>query len=587
MHCFPLHRVIGAFSIVILLQFIALQSSKAQSRRPSTVLGPLTLGGTVGIRTDTYRATGISDRRPNGSGQIFAKTTATWNSTRYDLDFLFSTDDSRIKQSQNRFSLSAAYKNWFGTVGFFNPNFNKYGLNGATIRGGNVQYRADNFHVGFLLGQSQRAVDTGIGAVIRRPTFQRNMFSAKAGIGSQNKNYFNLTGLLARDKETSLSNSSFVTPAENILITPAFGLDLLENRLSVKGELTASAFSGDTRTARNGASNSPNFFGLFTTRIGSQFDYATAFSANYTHLDFSESVEPYLDQLRVFSSYERINPGFVSLGRPYTRSDQAIFRLNPKFRLLDKKVHFGVDFTTRRNNLDKVRNATLKRNQVRISTQAQLSPSLFLNTAYLRMSNKNEPTSDDPTLSFLNQHFVTNSFMIAPSLSTEIRGLSHRFSMTLYLQSLSDITSNTSSEESTSSIDFQNSSISLSHAVILSSGLALNSSINFIGSNSTYSDLGAFGLQTGVNYSFFNRKLSTGLLGGFSRTTLDLKSLNLTEDEPNRTENSTQWTFTLNSTYRFTSRDIIRLMIRGFQTNQPLRGNFSELQSTLRIEHRF
>ena len=585
MHCFPIHRVFSAVCIVIVLQFIALQSSKAQSRRPSTALGPLTLGGTVGIRTDTYRANGISDRRPNGSGQIFAKTTATWNQARYDLDFLFSTDDNRIKQSQNRFALSATYKNWFGTVGFFNPNFNKYGLNGATIRGGHVRYNNSFIHMSFLLGQSQRAVDTGIGAVIRRPTFQRNIFSARVGVGSEHKNYFHFTGLLARDKTSSLQNSSTVTPAENTLITPAFGLNLLENRLSIKGELTASAFSGDTQTVRNESSDSPTFLGFFTPRIGSQFDYATAFSAHYTHLDFSESFEPYLNQVNVLTSYERVNPGFVSLGRPYTRSDQAVFRFNPQFRLLDKKVQFGVDFTSRRNNLDNVRNATLKRNQFRIYNQAQLSSSLFLNTAYLRMSNKNEPVSDDPLLAFLNQHFVTNSFMVSPILSTQIKGLSHRFSLALSFQSLSDVTRRTASEEVFSSIDFQNSSTSIGHAVILSSGVALNSSINLIGSSSTYSDVNAIGIQSGVNYSFFNRKLSAGLLGGFSRTTLDLKST--TEDEPNKTEKSTQWTFTLNSTYRFTSRDIVRLMVRGFQTTQPLRGNFSELQSTLRIEHRF
>lgn len=586
MRCFPQQRVLSAFCIVFVLQILAFQFSKAQSRRPSTNLGPVTLGGTVGIRTDTYRANGINDRRPNGSGQIFAKTTATWNSARYSLDFLFSTDDERIKQSQNRFAFSAAYKNWAGTLGFFSPAFNKFGLNGATIRGGHVRYTRDNIHLAFLLGQSQRAVDTGIGAVIRRPTFQRNMFSARAGIGSENKNYVHLSGLLARDKASSLTNSTFVTPAENALITPAFGLKLLENRLSINGEVTASAFSGDTRSARNASSDTPSFFGLFTPRVGSRFDFASAFTVRYTHLDFSESVSPYLDQFNLLTSYERINPGFVSLGRPYTRSDQAVFRFNPKFRLLDKKVQFGIDFTSRRNNLDNVRNATLKRNQIRFNTQAQLSPSLFLNAAYLRMSNKNESLLDDPALEFLNQRFVTNSFMIAPVLSTQLNGLSHRFSMTLSFQSLTDKTSS-SSDLPSSSIGFNNSSSSLSHAVILASGLALNTSVSLINSSSTYSDVKAFGFQSGINYSFFERKLSAGLLSGFSRTTLDLKSISTLEEDLNRTEKSTQWTFTLNSTYRVTSRDIIRLMVRGFQTNQPLRGNFSELQSTLRIEHRF
>lgn len=540
----------------------------------------------VGIRTDAYQANGISDRRPAGSGQVFAKTTATWNSARYSLDFLLSTDDDRIKQSQNRIALSAEYKNWSGTLGFFNPKFNKYGLNGTTLRGGHVQYNPGPIQLAFLAGQSQRAVDTGIGAVIRRPTFQRNMFSATVGVGKENRNFFHLTGLLARDNPSSLTNSTLVTPAENVLLTPSFGLNALQNKLTVTGEITASAFSGDTQTAQRPTSDTPTFFGLFTPRIGSQFDYASAFSVRYSHLDFPESLEPYLDQFNVLTSYERIDPGFVSLGRPYTRSDQAIFRLNPRFRLFRKKVQLGIDFTSRRNNLDNIRNATLKRNQIRFNTQAQLSSSLFLNAAYLRMTNENETSTDDPAIAFLNQRFVTNSFMIAPVLSTQINGLSHRFSLTLSVQSLAD-NNEDSSEGTSSTIDFNNSSTSLSHAVILASGLALNSSFSFIQSSSTYSDVDAIGFQTGVNYSFFDRKLSAGLLGGVSNTTLNLESFSTAENETSRVEKSTQWTFTFNSTYRFTSRDIIRLTVRGFQTNQPLRGNFSELQSTLRIEHRF
>ena len=449
-----------------------------------------------------------------------------------------------------------------------------------------MQFSPGPVHLAFLLGQSQRAVDTGIGAVIRRPTFQRNMFSAQAGIGKKDKNYFHLTGLVARDNPSSLANATQVTPAENVLLTPAFGLNLLQSRFTIKGEITASAFSGDTQTARMETSTSPTFLGLFTPRIGSQFDYASAITARYTHLDFSESLSPYLDQFNILTSYERIDPGFVSLGRPYTRSDQSIFRINPKFRLLDKKVHFGVDYTSRRNNLDNVRNATLKRNQVRFNTQAQLSPALFLNAAYMRMTNANEAVSDDPALTFLNQRFTSHSFMIAPILSVQLNGLTHRFSLSQSFQSLSDNQAD-SLDGISSSIDFSNSSTSLSHAVILASGLALNSSVSLIQSQSTYSDVDAFGIQTGVNYSFFDRKLSAGLLGGFSLTTLNLASFSSTEDEPSRNENSTQWTFTLNSSYRFTTRDIIRLTVRGFQTNQPLRGNFSELQSTLRIEHRF
>ena len=505
---------------------------------------------------------------------------------RYNLDFLLSTEDDRIRQSQNRFALKASNSTWTGTVGFFSPSFNKYGIHGSTLRGGNVSYAPGKFQADFMIGQSQRAIDTGIGAVIRRPAFRRNVVAARVGMGRKDTNHFFVSGLMARDKSSSLESQLLATPAENVLVTPQFGLFLLENRLALEGELTASAFSGDTRASRTSGGITPSFLGLFTPRVGSRFDYASSFSARYTHVDFSESIGSVLDRIQVLTSYERVDPGFVSLGRPYTRSDQSIFKFYPQFSLLEKRLRFGMEVTSRRNNLDQTRSATLRRNQIRFSSQAQISPELFVHAGYLWFVNKNEPVLDDPTTSFLRQRFVTQSFTLSPVLTRQINGLTHRFTLTLALQSLKDKLPPVA-EDIPTSINFNNSNISLSHAVILSSGLALNTTLSTIQSNSAFTDVKATGLQSGVNYSFLNRKLSIGLIGGFSRTTLDIQPFTLEEDELVEREQSTQWTFTLNSTYRFTSRDIVRLMVRGLTTNQPVSGNFRELQSMLRIEHRF
>ena len=585
MYGFPNQRVLSAFILIILLVPL-IQISKAQSRRPSTVLGPVTLGGTIGVRTESYRANGINDRRPAGSGRIFGNTTASWGNMRYNLDFLLSTEDDRIRQSQNRIALKATHDTWSGTLGFFSPSFNKYGIHGATLRGGNVRYSPGVFQADFLIGQSQRAIDSPIGAVIRRPTFRRNVVGARVGLGKKDANHFYVSGLMARDKTSSLDPSSTATPAENVLVTPQFGLFFLDNRLALEGELTASAFSGDTRSARTSGDMTPSFLGLFTPRVGSRFDYASSFSARYTHVDFSESASNVLDRIQLLTSYERVDPGFVSLGRPYTRSDQSIFTLHPQFSMLEKRLRFGVEVTTRRNNLDQTRNATLKRNQIRFTSQAQLTSDLYLHTGYLWLVNKNEPVTDDPGLLLLQQRFVTQSFTLSPVLTRQIRGLTHRFTLTLALQSLKDKRS-PRDEDVPTSINFNNSNFSFSHAVILSSGLALNTSLTAIQSNSAFTDVKATGFQTGANYSFFERKLSIGLLGGISRTTLDIQPFSLEEDEIVEQEQSTQWTFTLNSTYRFTSRDIVRLMVRGLTTNQPVSGNFRELQTMLRIEHRF
>lgn len=560
--------------------------SQAQSRRPSTVIGPVTLGGTVGLLTEAYSASGISARRPNGSGRLFGNTSASALGARFGLDFLISTEDDQLRQSQNRIALTTAYHNWAGTIGDFNPVISKYGLNGATLRGAMVEYAPRNLTFSFMAGRSRRAIDDGISALIRRPALPRRIVAARAGLGNKNRNYAQISGLMARDLDGSAPENA-IRPAENVSFTPEFGVLIMENKLAVKGELTASAFTGDTRAARTPDGPAPSLLGLFTPRIGSQFDFAGSLSARYTNKDFPESIAAKLDQITILTSYDRVEPGFISLGRPYTRSDQAIFRLQPQARLLKQKLQLGLDFTSRRNNLDKSRIATLKRNQIGLTTQAQLSPTLFLNGSYQWLANTNTPLVLDPMTQMLKQRLISKSFMLAPSLTLPVNGLNHRFSLTAIFQSLSDKTERTDAFDRPG-INFDNRTTTLGHAVILNSGLSINSNVSQVSSKSVSSDVKAFGFNTGGSYSFFKRKLNVGLNAGFSRTKLAFERFTTNEEEQGvDIEKSMQWTFSLNSTYRVTIRDVLRFTVRGLSTDQPLRGDFREFQSTLRFEHRF
>ncbi len=544
------------------------------------------MGGSVGFLTEAYSANGISPRRPSGSGRIFGKTSASIKNVRYGLDFLMSTEDSRLRQSLNRVAASINYKNWDATVGDFSPQLNKYGLNGTTIRGAALNYSPGNLFFSFMAGRSRRSVDSGVGAILLRPSYDRNLYAAHAGIGAQNQNHFHIQGLLARDTQASLSTSSFTRPTENISVTPQFGLFLVDNKLELRGELTASAFTRDTRVAKTSDDLTFDFFGLFTPRIGSRFDYASHISARFTEKNFSEKIGQKLNQVTVLTSYDRVEPGFVSLGRPYTRSDQSIFRFQPQARLLDNKLQVGLDVTARRNNLDNNRTATLKRQQVGITTQAQLSNDLFVNSSYLWLANSNTPISSDPVYALLNQRLISKSFLLAPVLTRPINGLMHRFALTASFQSLTDKTDRLE-EDLRPSMNFNNASATLSHNVILASGLALNSSLSLVNSNSSSTNVNAVGVNAGGSYGFFNRKLNLNLTGGFSRTTLEFQNFFNPEDDEIQTEQSTQLSFSLTGTYRVTLRDIIRLNVRGFTTNQPLRGSFQEIQSSLRFEHRF
>ncbi|MDZ4701824.1 MAG: hypothetical protein SH809_19090 [Rhodothermales bacterium] len=537
------------------------------------------------MSTEAYSATGINGRRPGNSGSVFGAATASATDITYGLNFHLSTEDDRLRQSMNRFALSASGERLQATVGDVSPVFSRFSLNGATIRGAYVDYRPAWWVASILAGRSQRAIDTGIGAAIRRPANNRSLLSARVGVGAESRHFFHLIGLIARDDPDSGDPSFRAAPVENVSLTPTFGLHFLERRLSVSGELTASAFTQDTRAARATDDGAPGMLGFFTPRVGSRFDYAGLIETRYTHSAFADT--SVFDQITVLASYERVQPGFVSLGRPYTRSDQAVFRLQPQARLLDRRLLLGLDITTRRNNLGDTRNATLQRNQLHLTSQAQLSPALFLHAGYLWMANANNPVFDDPASHFLKQRIVSQTLLLSPVLTVPIEPLTHRFALTLAVQNLADRTDRQDALDRRP-VNFNNLTSTLSHAVILPSGLSINSGLSRISSKAPTTDVRAMSLNAGLSAGLFEGKMNAGFNASVSTTRLMFDPpAGADPDTAREQETSRQYGLTLTGTYRVTGRDILRLNVRGFTTRQPLRGNFQEIQSTLRFEHKF
>ncbi|MEZ4701933.1 MAG: hypothetical protein R2834_16490 [Rhodothermales bacterium] len=562
-------------------------TADAQTRPPATSLGPLALGGSIGVSTEAYSVSGIPARRPSNSGAFFGAATAATANVNYGLDFYLSTEDDRLRQSLNRFALSAGSAQFKATLGDINPTFSRYSLNGATVRGAYLDYRPERFVVSLLAGRSRRAIDTGIGAAIRRPAYDRTLFSARVGVGQENRTHLHLISLIARDAPDTGGAGIRAAPVENVSFTPEFSVYLLERRLAVSGELTASAFSQDTRAARTDEGDTPAMLGFFTPRVGSRFDVASHIETRYTHTDFADT--SIFDQVTVLASYERVQPGFVSLGRPYTRSDQSVVRFQPQARLLDRRVQLALDVTSRRNNLSRTRNATLNRNQINLSTQAQVSEALFVNAAYLWMANANNPVFDDPASQFLRQRLVSQTLLISPVLTLPIEQLTHRISLTLAVQKLADKTERDPGVDRRA-VQFDNVTSTLSHAVILPSGLSVNSGLSLITSKAPYTDVRALSLNAGVNAGLMKGKLNAGVNASVSSTSLTFNQpfdVETAENTLANRETSRQYALTLTGTYRVTGRDVLRLNVRGFATSQPLRGNFQEIQSTLRFEHKF
>jgi hypothetical protein len=373
--------------------------------------------------------------------------------------------------------------------------------------------------------------------------------------------------MVARDDTGSLPDSLRSAPAENVTITPDLGLSLLNERLHFRATYTLAAYSADTR-AEEADSGVSRMLGFFTPRVGSRVDYATNVSARLS-----------LHAFRMRASYERVQPGFRSLGLSHLRSDQEVFNVEPSVRLARGKANLDVRFRSSRNNLEGNRTSTLKRRFVFVQGHYLVSPRVNVAVAYSNMSTRNDLDNSLSTLPMAAQRNVAQTVLFAPTFTIPSPRRTHVLAVNTSYQFLRDRTVN--SDATFPEAKFDNLAATVSYSLAFSGGVALNATTGLVSSKTPTADAGAVSLSAGTSTSLLRSRARVGFQGGWSRNTLDVigtASESLT---------SQQLSLRLTGTYRAPGGSTIRLSARGLRSTGDLTGSFDELQISLRLEQHF
>ncbi|MEM1093714.1 MAG: hypothetical protein AAGJ10_03845 [Bacteroidota bacterium] len=533
------------------------------------------VNGSVGFSAEAYSTTSLNARRAPATLQAYANVPFNVLGFRSGVNLLYSTDESRVRQTVNKLGFSGSWR-WVSLgAGDVSPTFSKYSLSGVTIRGGMLQLTPGPFMLGAAAGRSRRAVEASTEARIGRAAYEQWIYAAQVGFGKKEGSHFHLIGVVGRDDTLSVANAGDVLPQENLSITPDLGLRLFKGKFQLKASATVSAFTRDTRsTAVDDELDVPDFLtNLFTPRTGSRLDAAG-----------EASMRVNLKNGGLRASYERVQPGFQSLGLARTRSDQESIRIQPQLRLLDRKLNLSGNVATFRNNLLGNRASTMERLQLGLTTQARLTTWLMLNVSYNQLDNTNTPADlTAPGAPSLQQDQRSQTVLLSPTLTLRKGNTSHSVSLSGSFQQMEDRSPAVVSGERAGN-DFNNLSATLSYGVTLPSGLSLNASSNWLESNASAVEVTVIGLNTGLSYALFNRTLTLGANGGLSRNESTIQ-----RGATPLSTSASQLMLTTNASYRLKNGDTIRITVRGLSNQQA--GNtaqsYQEVQSTLRYEHRF
>ena len=557
-------------------------------------LRPFTTGGSIGLSASTYMAKGIENRRPPGVLQTHANINFSTFGLRSGLQLNYSTDASGFRQNMNALSYGAGWR-WLAVqAGDVTARFSNYGLNGTTIRGGYLRAKPGNWQIELIGGKSRRAVRPSLVSAFREPSFDQWAFGAKTGIENRKGDYLFLSTFYAQDYAASLKGeSSELKAQENLTVTPDFRINLFNQRVSLESQVTLSVLTRDLEGTPFSSSDLgvPEFLiTIYQPRSSTHLNYAGTALARFQSGMFDLDI-----------GYERIQPGFTSLGRGTMRNDRETISLSPAFRFLQNRLSVRSDITFGRDNL--MGNRLQTQSNTDIATQIQMSVSerlqltasynLLLNDVTFHMLEENlQPEGAEPegvrstnTTGGTGPSQVSHHLMLQPSLTMMGEEWIHHVSFSGAWMSMTSQFGMTEPGGGYQSIRSDSYIGMASYTLTLPTGITLNSSANLLSNKTDMGLMRNFGTNVGTGYALFNRKLTLALNIGLNRSRFERTSPSGSSD----LSRMQQISGGLNGTYQLTNRDSLNISLR-LRNNRAkgVSGNsFTENEGSFKYQRTF
>lgn len=539
-------------------------------------LEPLSVNGSVGFMAQAYTASGIENRRAPGLAQGTANINFSVFGLSSGINLLYSTDQSELRQNMNNLSFDARWKWLQVSAGDVSPEFSTFGFKGTTVRGGHLSITPGNFLLELAGGRSQRAVRVSSSRGFREPAFERWTMAGKIGIGAENSSHFHLGTHYSKDDLNSLEQGNSITPRENLTITPDFRADFFDGRFSIQTEITATVYTRDLNSNRLQIDNAvPDFItSLFKPRNSTRVTYAGNAQAELS-----------LNRFGMTAGYERIQPGFRSLGLSRIRDDRETIRFSPTVNFFQNQLNISANVELSRDNLLGNRLQTQNTSTIGATAEISLSNQVMVNTSYnLYLSNvesdRNQPDSDRS----INQKQRSHTLTLQPAITLQSGERTHNISPTASYTTLTNEFGGDGANDMTS----ETITTTFGYSLTFSTGLSVNASGNYLVNSTNRFSSTTLGMNLGGSYSFFNRSLTVGINAGINQNKNE-RSPSGGSNRSGFTNTFRQLTANLNAGYRISDKDTINLTIRN-RNNQVVEGrgaSYSELEARIQYQRGF
>lgn len=278
----------------------------------------------------------------------------------------------RVPFKFNRISIAPKYKWIKAYIGDANMTFSPYTFNGLLFTGAGLELTPKiPLKVALITGRLNKAVeDDGNPNTI--PAYKRMGYGAHLR-WEQEKYKVGLIGFYAKDDVASLKNApdiKGVLPQENLVLSMT-GSFKIDKNLEAFGEYANTSVINDLRATANGA---------VKKGIASKFLSVNSSMENYSA--FNTGVNLKLKKGMIGVRYEKIDPGYKTLGAYYFNNDLENITLNSSFTMLKDRLSLSANIGRQRDNLDNKKAKQTSRWVGAVNANLKASDKLMVTASY-------------------------------------------------------------------------------------------------------------------------------------------------------------------------------------------------------------
>jgi len=340
--------------------------------------------GNFGAFGEVYNTTAQYKRRPASTARSTLNMTFGFWKIEMPVTLILSTEEVTFRQSFNRLGLNPKIGFVTFHIGDFAGKISDYTVSGISIRGGGVDIAPTWMRLMFFYGQTQRAVNDPRAQTY---AYKRMLMAGKLGIGVTNETYIDINVMKAVDDSTSLRlpvDSTKVRPQENVVVGINGQIALFRHKFRLRGEGAVSVHTMDMYAPTVESDDIPqNISKYFTIRSSTRMDYA-----------YRGDVAINTRVVRFNAAYQRIEPGFVSLGLPYTMNDRERYNGNLNVQIVPGKFSVRGNFNYSHDNLNNQKVKTQQHISYMAGVMMKPLRPLVLNLTYSSNRLENEANLD-------------------------------------------------------------------------------------------------------------------------------------------------------------------------------------------------